>query len=70
MRDSGLDPTAPLRTRLTTGTGSPDGTVPSSCRPRTNRWSATGSAPPTATTRSDAAREVSVASLRRGATVS
>ena len=25
MRDSGRDPTAPLRTRLTTGTGSPDG---------------------------------------------
>ena len=29
-----------LRTRLTTGTGSPDGTVPSSCSPRTSRCSA------------------------------
>lgn len=70
MRDSGREPTALERARLTTGTGVPEGTVPSSCRPRTKRCSATGSAPPTATTRSDAASEVSVASLRRGATVS
>ena len=67
MRDSGRDPTAPARTRLTTGTGSPEGTVPSSWRPRTKRCSATGSAPPTATTRSETASAVRVASLRRGA---
>ena len=70
MRASGRDPTAALRTRLTTGMGCGDGTVPSSCSPRTKRWSATGSAPPTAITVSAAARLVSVASLRRGATVS
>ncbi len=70
MRASGRGPTDALRTRLTTGSGGGDGTVPSSCSPRTKRCRATGSPPPTATTVSAAARLVNVASLRRGAAVS